>query len=717
LNAPNGTFSFGSFEVRTRSREVFKHGIRLKLRPQPFQILEELLSRSGELVTREELREKLWSAETFVDFEQSLNTSVKELRAALGDSATEPRYIETVPRLGYRFIATAEVVERVRPEAALAAPSAVNDSSAALADAQEETKGIWRWVWVAATAAALLVIWRLWPSSAPRVVHVSQITHIAHVEPWGRVSTDGARIFFLTKEADGWSLMQMPVSGGEAQPFSPPMKNTRIVDSSPDRSKFLAQTFRAPNWNMDFWMVPVVGGPASRLSGMAGNDGAFSPDGQGIAYSKVDGIYICDRNGNGAHKIVNLPPVSWDLAWSPDGAVLRFTLEDPKNAKAAIWEVSKDGGNLHPLLPGWNQGNSECCGHWSRDGRYFFFMSTKGEPSSKGIGSIWVRREKGRFPFWSKAGAPLRLTTGPIAFANLSVSADGRQLFAPGDVFEQRELRRLSEDKKRFLTMFETRDVFAASLSPDGDWLAVVLGGWTLWKSRLDGSERTQLTMQFPGLADKPSWSPDGTRIAFQGRQKGKAPNIYVVSADGGPSQELLGGEQAREAPDWSHDGESIAYFTPRLREEAPKEDSGIFVMNLKTRETTRVPASEGMKDPRLSFDGRYLGALSEDQERVMVFDFQSREWKKIARGKFLSHLDRTRDAKYFYFQDVFEKGEPVYRVRAGDSKVERVMSFEDLLGSDIVRCSFIGISPDGSPMVLALRGGYDIYALDLELP
>jgi hypothetical protein len=100
-----------------------------------------------------------------------------------------------------------------------------------------------------------------------------------------------------------------------------------------------------------------------------------------------------------------------------------------------------------------------------------------------------------------------------------------------------------------------------------------------------------------------------------------------------------------------------------------------------------------------------------------MVFDFQSREWKKIARGKFLSHLDRTRDAKYFYFQDVFEKGEPVYRVRAGDSKVERVMSFEDLLGSDIVRCSFIGISPDGSPMVLALRGGYDIYALDLELP
>ena len=107
---------FGPFEIRTRTREVYKHGIKLKLRPQPFQILYELLSRPGELVTRDELREKLWSSETFVDFEQSLNTSIKELRAVLGDSATEPQYIETVPRLGYRFIGPAEVIESPPPK-------------------------------------------------------------------------------------------------------------------------------------------------------------------------------------------------------------------------------------------------------------------------------------------------------------------------------------------------------------------------------------------------------------------------------------------------------------------------------------------------------------------------------------------------------------------------------------------------------------------------
>jgi len=108
---PPTIFRFGSFELRTRTRELYKHGIKLKLRHQPFQVLSELLSRPGELVSREELRQKLWSSETFVDFEQSLNTSIKELRAVLGDSATEPQFVETVPRLGYRFIAPTEAIE------------------------------------------------------------------------------------------------------------------------------------------------------------------------------------------------------------------------------------------------------------------------------------------------------------------------------------------------------------------------------------------------------------------------------------------------------------------------------------------------------------------------------------------------------------------------------------------------------------------------------
>jgi len=99
------TYKFGPYEVHTRTRELYNHGMRLKLRPQAFQVLQVLVEHAGDVVTREELRQMLWPAGTFVDFEHGLNSSVKELRRALRDSANEPRFIETLPRRGYRFIA------------------------------------------------------------------------------------------------------------------------------------------------------------------------------------------------------------------------------------------------------------------------------------------------------------------------------------------------------------------------------------------------------------------------------------------------------------------------------------------------------------------------------------------------------------------------------------------------------------------------------------
>jgi TolB-like protein/tetratricopeptide (TPR) repeat protein/DNA-binding winged helix-turn-helix (wHTH) protein len=107
---PSPIFRFGPFEAKTCAQELSKYGTKVRLRGQPFLILEALLERAGEVVTREEIRQKLWPADTFVDFEHGLNTSVKKLRQVLCDSATEPRYIETLPRLGYRFIAPVETV-------------------------------------------------------------------------------------------------------------------------------------------------------------------------------------------------------------------------------------------------------------------------------------------------------------------------------------------------------------------------------------------------------------------------------------------------------------------------------------------------------------------------------------------------------------------------------------------------------------------------------
>jgi DNA-binding winged helix-turn-helix (wHTH) protein len=141
--APNSAnvVRFGLFEVDLQAHELRKGGIKLKLHEQPFQVLAALLERPGEIVTREELRRKLWQAETFVDFDHSINTAVNKLREVLGDSAENPRFVETLSRRGYRFLAPVE--------------GAANEASASSRGPTDQRKA---WVpWALAYAAALLL--------------------------------------------------------------------------------------------------------------------------------------------------------------------------------------------------------------------------------------------------------------------------------------------------------------------------------------------------------------------------------------------------------------------------------------------------------------------------------------------------------------------------------------------------------------------------------
>lgn len=107
----SGTKRFADFVVDCRAGELYRRGKKIKLQHQPAQVLLSLLEKPGQIVTREELRQKIWSSDTFVDFEHSLNTAIKKLRAALGDSAVHPKFVETLPRRGYRFLASVEFGE------------------------------------------------------------------------------------------------------------------------------------------------------------------------------------------------------------------------------------------------------------------------------------------------------------------------------------------------------------------------------------------------------------------------------------------------------------------------------------------------------------------------------------------------------------------------------------------------------------------------------
>jgi TolB-like protein/DNA-binding winged helix-turn-helix (wHTH) protein len=149
-DSPADRFHFGDFEVDVYLRQLRKSGQRIRLQEQPFQVLVVLLGRHGELVTRDELRAEIWPKGTFVDFDRGLNTAIKKIRAALGDSANVPRYVETIPRRGYRFVAPAE---RARSEHC-------NDSSLPLTSlpaAAVKWTGEWRWSPLALLLAAALI--------------------------------------------------------------------------------------------------------------------------------------------------------------------------------------------------------------------------------------------------------------------------------------------------------------------------------------------------------------------------------------------------------------------------------------------------------------------------------------------------------------------------------------------------------------------------------
>ena len=214
---------FGPFEVRPATRELFKHGIRVKLPPQAFEVLRILLERRGELVTRQEFHRALWQADTFVDFEQGLNNAVKRIREVLNDSPESPCYVETLPRLGYRFIGK---IDQAEPE--LPPPAATGNGLPAappnetVEPAQGSTlespaarrRGAWMIAAGAAVAGLLILAWLFRPHyPKPRITASLQLT--ADGAPkFGPLATDGLRLYF-TEDLDGRETVNaVPVGGG-----------------------------------------------------------------------------------------------------------------------------------------------------------------------------------------------------------------------------------------------------------------------------------------------------------------------------------------------------------------------------------------------------------------------------------------------------------------------------------------------------------------------
>jgi Tol biopolymer transport system component len=223
-----------------------------------------------------------------------------------------------------------------------------------------------------------------------------------------------------------------------------------------------------------------------------------------------------------------------------------------KNAYS-ISEIRADGTGLHPVLPGWRNPPSECCGVWSPDGRYYFFLS-----DTELGGNIWVLRESTRF-LRGHSSEPIQLTAGPMMFKAMEPSPDGKRLFVDG--FQARgELVRYDRGSHQFLPFLSGISAGEVSFSPDAKWVTyVTYPERNLWRSRVDGSDRLQLTHS-PVVAGMPYWSPDGAQIAFVDMQVGRPWKTFLLPAEGGASQEMLGEDFFQRDAEWSPDGRRMVY-------------------------------------------------------------------------------------------------------------------------------------------------------------
>jgi DNA-binding winged helix-turn-helix (wHTH) protein/Tol biopolymer transport system component len=460
-------FRFGTFEVSEHEGELRKNGARIKLQEQPFRVLVELVANAGRLVCREELQQKLWPSDTFVDFDVGLNTAISKLRQALGDEADEPRYIETLSKRGYRFIAPVSEVGAGLPSNEIRAPSAgVDTPIPGTVSPSRESGGVpvspavrskqrWYWVLGASVAVVLLILGlnvaRRGTSRPPALGTEQRITANPQEAPIGAavVSPDGKFVAY----SDTTGVYVRHINTGETRPVKLP-KDFHGSPSSwfPDNTNLLLT--RPPPTGTEepsLWRASILGESPQKLIDQA-FQGTVSPDGSRIAFIRTpydaEEVWVVGTDGSTPRRVVEhtLTPLSGGTgtptvkrqyarsflsspAWSPDGSriayVRLFRTSAPEPAPAAYYAletVAADGGTPKVLRSSAQFLPSIC---WTADGRliYPYREDGSGSGSDFGIWSLRVNQKSGE-----SMGEPRPISKGYGQVDWLSASADGKRL-------------------------------------------------------------------------------------------------------------------------------------------------------------------------------------------------------------------------------------------------------------------------------------------------
>lgn len=730
-------YEFGPFRLDPGERLLARNGVPIPLPPKAFVLLVLLVERSGRLRSKEELMRAAWP-ETFVE-ENNLSQCISTLRKALTDDGDGQKFIETVPRLGYRFISP---VRRCSTGIELDEPDTVRHSETRIViheDEQIEEEEVteaapesipvdnmhglaeqpapplnWRtsrWILLAVFMLCTLAAgfyWRARPARLPEVVSYLPIAQISHLG-WP-VATDGKDLYFVTS-AD--QLARVPVQGGgvEFRSLNLPKPSQEIKDFSPVRQEALV-TGGNPSTEAaesELWIASTTG-PALRIADLYAHDASWSPDSEALVYAYQDGLYTARRDGSNPRLLARLPGTACCTSWSPGGKWIRFVVR--QTAANSLWEVAADGSGLRLLMTDENI-SAEFKGRWTADGRYFIFPSRNGwrfdlwalPANSNNIGSSSIQ--------------PERLTNGPINLASPVPSKDGKQVFASGWL-EEVEILGYDAKTSSFLPFLPGISADSLAFSPDGQWVVYSTHPERiLWRSRVDGSERLRLTSA-PMESLLPQWSPDGKVIAFMGRSQNEPWRIYFVAAAGGPLKSVVASPDDQATPTWSADGTKLAYAGAPWKNGFAASSTAIHYLNLQNHQLTTLPDSIGLWSPRWSPDGQYLVAETLDSHGLKLFDFRKHTWRPLARlsRELLGYTAWSRDSRYVYFNADGERGRYVYRVSVKDPR-PTVTAVIDLKQVPVAYTlgQWFTLGPDGSALITRDSSVRNIYALDMRLP
>jgi len=572
---------FGPFVVDLHTHEVRKDGTRVKLIGQPFEILAVLLSRPGELVTREELRMRLWPGDTFVDFDHGLNAAVNKLRETLCDSAESPRFVETLPRRGYRFIARVEKLDELikrssAPAMVTPEESSVETTTVTAAPTTETKEGRRRlkiWLSPVAGAIALLLIFvavgvrvkngasrEARAESTPAALHLLPFTGADEDAGLPAFSPDGSRIAFLREgRGDGDSgVFVKQVDGGR------PLQLTRNQHDlfpvwSPDGATI---AFSREERTFSLFTVPAGGGSERKLDtgGVEPKRGEldWSPDGKWIAFNGGDALFLVAQEGAPPRRLTDPPPSAEDRApsFSADGKRVLFVRSRGAGFPDELRWIGIAGGEETLLT----SITARVLGipRWSADEKSVIFSSNFGGKS--GLWRVSTISKDSPIQINDTAVNPaLSGKRDLLAYERGSHGLNVWELDVSPDVPEKKDPR------QRILVPLigQTVQGPGPQFSPDGRKLAFMSdrsGTMEIWMSDADGSNAKQLTSI--GNAGTPRWSPDSKAIVFDATRRNGA-SIYTVSIENGETRLVTADDFENRCPSWSRDGQWVYYASP----------------------------------------------------------------------------------------------------------------------------------------------------------